>query len=130
MSAVAIVYFSGYGHTAKQAEAVAEGIRLVDCNPEMYRLTDQGDLPDGITLEDIGKANAIVYGSPTYMGGPAWQFKKFADTCSKLFALQTWKDKVAAGFTNSASVSGDKFATIAYFWTLAMQMGQIWVGTG
>ena len=62
------------------------------------------------------------------MGGPAWQFKKFADACSKLFELQAWKDKIAAGFTNSASVSGDKFSTIAYFRTLAMQMGQIWVG--
>jgi multimeric flavodoxin WrbA len=45
-------------------------------------LTDQGDLPDATTLEDVGQANAIIYGSPTYMGGPAWQFKKFADACS------------------------------------------------
>ena len=64
------------------------------------------------------------------MGGPAWQFKKFADACSKLFEPQAWKDKLAAGFTNSASVSGDKSSTITHFWTLAMQMGQIWVGTG
>jgi NAD(P)H dehydrogenase (quinone) len=64
------------------------------------------------------------------MGGPAWQFKKFADACSKLFERRACKNKLAAGFTNSASVSGDKFSTIAYFWTLAMQMGQIWVGTG
>jgi NAD(P)H dehydrogenase (quinone) len=64
------------------------------------------------------------------MGGPAWQFKKFADACSKLFEPQAWKNKLAAGFTNSAPVSGDKFSTITHFWTLAMQMGQIWVGTG
>ena len=43
---------------------------------------------------------------------------------------QAWKNKVAAGFTNSACVSGDKFSTITYFWTLAMQLGQIWIGTG
>ena len=130
MNVVTIVYFSGYGQTVKQAEAVAEGIRSADCISEVYRLTDQGDLPDGYTLEDIGQAGAIIYRSPTYMGRPAWQFKKFSDACSKLFELQAWKDKIAAGFTNSASVSGDKFSTIAYFWTLAMQMGQIWVGTG
>jgi NAD(P)H dehydrogenase (quinone) len=129
MSVVAIVYFSGFGHTAKHADAVAEGVRSAGATVKVYRLTDQGDLPDGITLQDIGRANAIVYGSPTYIG-PAWQFKKFADACSKLFEPRRWKDKVAAGFTNSASVSGDKFATIVYFWTLAMQMGQIWVGTG
>jgi NAD(P)H dehydrogenase (quinone) len=41
-----------------------------------------------------------------------------------------WKDKIAAGFTNSASVNGDKFSTIAYFFTLSQQHGQIWIGTG
>jgi NAD(P)H dehydrogenase (quinone) len=130
MSVVTIVYYSGYGHTAKQAEAVAEGIRSASATAKVYRLTDQGDLPEGMTLEDIGQTDAIIYGSPTYMGGPAWQFKKFADACSKLFEPQAWKDKLAAGFTNSASVSGDKSSTITYFWTLAMQMAQIWVGTG
>jgi NAD(P)H dehydrogenase (quinone) len=130
MSVVAIVYFSGYGHTAKQAEAVADGVRSAGATARVYRLTDQGDLPDATTLEDVGHANAIIYGSPTYMGGPAWQFKKFADACSSIFRSQTWKNKIAAGFTNSAAVSGDKFATVSYFWTLAMQLGQIWVGTG
>jgi multimeric flavodoxin WrbA len=104
MSVVTIVYYSGYGHTAKQAEAVAEGIRSASAIAKVYRLTDQGDLPEGMTLEDIGQTDAIIYGSPTYMGGPAWQFKKFADACSKLFEPQAWKDKLAAGFTNSASV--------------------------
>ena len=67
---VAIVYFSGYGHTAKQAEAVADGVRSAGATARVYRLTDQGDLPDATTLEDVGQANAIIYGSPTYMGGP------------------------------------------------------------
>jgi NAD(P)H dehydrogenase (quinone) len=130
MSVATIVYYSGYGHTAKQAEAVAKGIRSASATAKVHRLTDQGDLPDGMTLEDIGQTDAIIYGSLTYMGGPAWEFKKFADACSKLFEPQAWKDKLAAGFTNSASVSGDKSSTITHFWTLAMQMGQIWVGTG
>ena len=67
--------------------------------------------------------------SPTYMGGPAWQFKKFADASSRPWLSQAWRDKVAAGFSNSASVNGDKFSTIEYFWTLSQQHGQIWIGT-
>jgi NAD(P)H dehydrogenase (quinone) len=74
--------------------------------------------------------DAIIYGSPTYMGGPAWQFKKFADASSKPWFVNAWKDKLAAGFTNSASINGDKFATISYFFTLSQQHGQIWIGTG
>ena len=95
----------------------------------LYRIDANGDLPEG-TFEAIASADAIVYGTPTYMGGPAWQFKKFADASSKPWFTQSWKNKVAAGFTNSASVNGDKAGTVDYLFHLAMQHSQIWVGTG
>lgn len=75
-------------------------------------------------------ADAIVFGSPTYMGTVSWQFKKFADATSKPWFTQQWKDKLAAGFTNSASMNGDKHSTLHYFMTLAMQHSMLWVGTG
>jgi NAD(P)H dehydrogenase (quinone) len=68
-------------------------------------------------------------GSPTYMGSVSWQFKKFADASSKPWFSQAWKDKVFAGFTNSASMNGDKLSTLHYLFTLAMQHGGVWVGT-
>jgi multimeric flavodoxin WrbA len=127
---IAIVYFSGYGHTARQAEAVAKGAGSVPgADVSVLRLSDTGDLPDG-AWDALAAADAIIFGSPTYMGGPAWQFKKFADASSKPWVASAWKDKLAAGFTTSASVNGDKYATIQYFWTLSQQHGQIWVGTG
>jgi len=130
MSTVAIVYYSGYGHTVKQAEAVHAGAASAPgASAKLYRIDANGDLPESDWAE-IAKADAIIYGSPTYMGGPAWQFKKFADATSKPWFTQAWKNKVAAGFTNSASTNGDKFSTIEYFWTLSQQHGQIWVGTG
>ena len=130
MSKVGIVYFSGYGHTVKQAEAVAAGAASVEgAEVEVFRIDENGDLPDG-TFEKLAELDAIIYGSPTYMGGPAWQFKKFADATSKPWFTQVWKDKIAGGFTNSASVNGDKAVTIQYFTTLALQHSQIWVGTG
>jgi NAD(P)H dehydrogenase (quinone) len=130
MAKIAIVYFSGYGHTAKQAEAVEKGAAgVAGADVTVFRIDEHGDLPDG-ALDTLGSQDAIVYGSPTYMGGPAWQFKKFADASSKPWFSSAWKDKIAAGFTNSASVNGDKFSTIAYFFTLSQQHGQIWIGTG
>ena len=127
---VAIIYFSGYGHTVKQAEAIHAGAAsAADTTATLYRIDDNGELPPD-AWEAISAADALIYGSPTYMGGPAWQFKKFADASSKPWFTQAWKDKVAAGFTNSASINGDKFSTIEYFWTLSQQHGQIWVGTG
>jgi multimeric flavodoxin WrbA len=128
MTKIAIVYYSGYGHTAKQAEAVRKGAAEL-AEATLHAIDKDGELPEG-AFESLSGADAIIYGSPTYMGGPAWQFKKFADASSKPWFTQTWKNKVAAGFTNSASLNGDKASTISYFITLAMQHGQIWVGTG
>ena len=130
MTTVAIVYFSGYGHTVKLAEAVHAGAAAEPrAKATLYRIDENGDLPEG-AWDELAKADAIIYGSPTYMGGPAWQFKKFADASSKVWFTQGWKNKLAAGFTTSASANGDKFSTIEYFWTLSQQHGQAWIGTG
>lgn len=130
MTTIAIVYFSGYGHTAKQAEAVEKGAASVaDATVKTISIDKEGNLADAdwTTLE---AADAIIFGSPTYMGGPAWQFKKFADASSRPWGADKWKDKIAAGFSNSATINGDKFSTITYMVTLAMQHGMVWVGTG
>lgn len=130
MSKIAIVFFSGYGHTLKQAEAVRDGAAgVTGAEVAFLQIDAEGNLP-AEAWETLSAADAILYGSPTYMGGPAWQFKKFADASSKPWFTKAWKDKLAAGFTNSASVNGDKYATIQYFWTLSQQHGQIWIGTG
>lgn len=124
MSTLYVVYHSGYGHTKRMAESVAAG-----AGAELMAIDAEGNLPEG-GWEKLEKAAGIIFGSPTYMGGPSWQFKKFADASSKPWFAQQWKDKVFGGFTNSASINGDKFSTINYFITLAMQHGGIWVGTG
>ncbi len=130
MAHVAILYFSGYGHTAKQAEAVHEGAASVKgAKATILKIDENGELPDG-AWDTLKAADAVIFGSPTYMGGPAWQFKKVADASSKPWFTQDWKNKIAGGFTNSATTNGDKGGTITYFVTLAMQHSMIWVGTG
>jgi NAD(P)H dehydrogenase (quinone) len=96
---------------------------------ELIAIDAQGDLPAG-AWDTLAAAEAIIFGSPTYMGGASWQFKKFADASSKPWFSQVWKDKIAAGFTNSATINGDKHSTLHYFITLAMQHSMVWVGTG
>lgn len=130
MAHLAIIYFSGYGHTKKQAEAVAEGAESVEgSRVTLLAIDKEGNLPAG-AFELLAEADAIIFGAPTYMGGPAWQFKKFADASSKPWGQQLWKNKLAGGFTNSGTINGDKFSTISYMITLAMQHGMLWVGTG
>jgi NAD(P)H dehydrogenase (quinone) len=124
MATTIVVYHSGYGHTKRMAEAVAKG-----ASAELLAIDAEGNLPDG-SWEKLAAADAIIMGSPTYMGTVSWQFKKFADASSKVWFSQGWKDKVFAGFTNSASMNGDKLSTLHYLFTLAMQHSGIWVGTG
>lgn len=124
MSDIVIVYHSGYGHTAKVAEAVAAG-----SGASLLPLDAQGELPESGWAQ-LQAAKMIVFGSPTYMGSVSWPFKKFADASSKAWFTQAWKDKLFAGFTNSASMNGDKHSTLHYFITLALQHGGLWVGSG
>jgi multimeric flavodoxin WrbA len=119
-----VVFHSGYGHTERVAAAVAEGAQA-----SLLPIDADGN-PSDQAWADIEAAPYIIFGSPTYMGGPSWQFKKFADASSKPWFGDAWKDKVFGGFTNSASINGDKLATLQYFTLLAAQHRVIWVGMG
>jgi NAD(P)H dehydrogenase (quinone) len=122
MSKIAVVFHSGYGHTARVAQFVAEG-----ANAELVTIDAEGNLTEA-QWATLDQADGIIFGSPTYMGMASWQFKKFADATSRRWLNSAWKNKVAAGFTCSAGLSGDKLSTLQYFITLSMQLGMIWVG--
>ena len=129
----AIVYFSGSGHTQKMAEAVAKGagaVPSVKVNLIGLRGEDVtgGRWKNDAVLVELDASDVIIFGTPTYMGGPAAQFKAFADTTSERWFKRAWVNKIAAGFTVSAGPSGDKFNTLIYLFTLAMQHGMVWVG--
>jgi len=122
MTQIAVLYHSGYGHTQRVAQYVAEG-----AGADLIAIDADGNISDA-DWAALDAADAIIFGSPTYMGMASWQFKKIADASSKRWFSSAWKDKIAAGFTISASPSGDKLSTIQYFITLSMQHGMIWVG--
>src|SRR6476646_10600711 len=114
MASIAVVFHSGYGHTQRMAQAVAQG-----AGAELLAIDAEGNLPAG-GWEQLEAADAIIFGATTYMGNVSWQFKKFADASSKPWFAQKWKDKVAAGFTNSAGMNGDKGVVLLTMFTLAM----------
>jgi len=133
MSTVSIIYFSGSGHTAKMAEAVTKGAVSV-AGAQTHHIAINGeDIVKGrykneAVMAQLDASNAIIFGSPTYMGGPSAQFKAFADATGERWFRGAWRDKLAAGFTVSGNPSGDKLNTLEYFFILAMQHGMIWIG--
>ncbi|NEP16853.1 MAG: flavodoxin family protein [Leptolyngbya sp. SIO4C1] len=133
MPTVAVVYFSGQGHTKAMAEAVVEGAAAVSATAaHSLRITgDQivdGRWQDEEMMAQITAADAIVFGTPTYMGGVAGQYKCFIDAASEVWFQFGWKNKIAGGFTHSSSPSGDKQSTLLYLAVNAYQHSMIWVG--
>ena len=124
MASVVVVYHSGYGHTQRIAQEVAAG-----ADADLLPIDADGNLAEA-DWAALGAADAIIFGTPTYMGGPSWQFKKFADASSKAWFTRAWQDKFFAGFSVSASLSGDKGSTLAYLNTLASQHGGLWISLG
>ena len=126
MSSIAILYHSGYGHTAVVAKAVAEGAAQVAGTQVHLVPIEEFEA----NQPQIDAADAIIFGSPTYMGAVSGPFKTFMDATAKIWYGRGWQDKLAAGFTVSASQSGDKLATLQQLSVFAAQHGMVWVGLG
>lgn len=128
MARIAIVYHSGYGHTARVAEHVRKGAASVrGAQVTLYKAEDLV-APDKGPWSELAAADAIIFGAPTYMGSASGVMKAFIDASSRVWMARGWKDKIAAGFTNSGSLSGEKTVTLQQFATLAAQHGMVWVG--
>jgi NAD(P)H dehydrogenase (quinone) len=126
MTSIAIVFHSGYGHTRIAAEAVAAGAAQVAGTQVHLIASDETEAKADL----LQAADAIIFGSPTYMGAVSAKFKEFMEWSSKIWYGQGWKDKLAAGFTVSASQSGDKLAVLQQLSVFAAQHGMVWVGLG
>jgi NAD(P)H dehydrogenase (quinone) len=122
---VAIVYHSGFGSTAKQAQAAAAGVEEVEGATALLISVDNV----AQHWQDLDEADAIIFGTPTYMGGVSAGFKGFMEASSKIWADNLrWKNKIGAAFTNSQNIHGDKLNTLVSIAIFAAQHGMQWVG--
>ncbi len=121
---IAIVYDSGHGHTAKQAHALAEGVKRAGAEPDLIAVAEN-EAP----WDRLEACEAIVFGSPTYNGSISSRLKKFMeDSTRTAWVPQKWRNKIAAGFTNSGAMHGDKLNSLMTMSLFAAQHGMIWVG--
>lgn len=120
---VAIVYASRYGHTKLLAAAVAAGAKAAGAKVKLY---SSGDAIKKI--DELDSADAIIFGTPTFMGNISSEIKLFMEKCVGRWVSRAWSDKIAGGFTCSANFSGDKLNTMLGLVVFAMQLGMIWVG--
>ncbi|WP_405540986.1 flavodoxin family protein [Streptomyces antimycoticus] len=124
---ISIACHGGRGHTARLAEAVRAGASRV---PHTEVVSIQVDRITGQEWHQLDDADAIVFGAPTYMGTASSAFHAFAEASARRWLTRRWQDKLAAGFTNSGSMAGDKAGTLGFFATLAAQHGMLWASLG
>lgn len=129
MSKIAIVYHSGFGHTDVLARDVAQGVTDSGAVADLLRI-DSAQADFGEFFDRITDADAIIFGSPTYMGTVSAPMKAFMDASAKVYFTKAWKDKLGAAFTVSGSPSGDKLNTLTSLAIFAAQHGMLWIGTG
>ncbi|MEL6329101.1 MAG: flavodoxin family protein [Planctomycetota bacterium] len=138
MPTIAVVYHSGFGHTEVLAHRVAGGAGSVGgCEGVVIKSAElpDPDMSSGKAVYagrwgELDAADAIVFGTPTYMGTVSAEFKRFMDASSGAWFDQRWANKLAAGFTTSGSPSGDKLNVLTTLAVFAGQHSMLWVPTG
>lgn len=123
---VVVLYHSGFGHTAVLAQAVQRGAAAVPGVGVVLVRTE--DIEQH--WAELDAADAIVFGAPTLMGSVSAGMKQFMEKVVERYFHQKWDGKLAAGFTNSASLSGDKLNTLVDFVMFSAQMGMHWLSLG
>ncbi|MEQ9087227.1 MAG: flavodoxin family protein [Alphaproteobacteria bacterium] len=121
---VAIVYYSDKGHTRVLADCIARGAGRVSGTEvsamDIYEADKNWDV--------LHESDAIVFGTPTFIGSVAAEFKAFIEKLNgPIWLDRMWTGKIAAGFTVSAGRSGDKLNCLMQLVIFAGQMGMIWV---
>jgi NAD(P)H dehydrogenase (quinone) len=143
---VLIVYYSMYGHIYQLAQAVEKGVRqvngiAVDLRRVPETLSDavmekmgaveaqklQAHVPI-CTVDELGEADAIIFGTPTRFGNMCGQMRQFLDGTGKLWMSGALVGKVGSVFASSNTQHGGQESTILSFHTTLLHQGMVIVG--
>jgi NAD(P)H dehydrogenase (quinone) len=143
---ILVVFYSTYGHIYRMAEAVAAGAREVEGAEVTLRRVPE-TLPAEIlektgaaaaqkafahvgvcTVDELARADAIIFGTPTRFGNMIAQMRAFLDSTGQLWASGALVDKLGSVFTSSATQHGGQESTILSFHTTLLHHGMIIAG--
>jgi NAD(P)H dehydrogenase (quinone) len=143
---VLIVFYSTYGHIYQMAQAVAEGVAQVPGAEVVLRRAPE-TLSDDILqklgaieaqktfahipvckIEELGQADAVIFGTPTRFGNMIGQMRQFLDAAGQLWSSGATVGKVGSVFTSSATQHGGQESTILSFHITLLHLGFVIVG--
>jgi len=143
---IQVVFYSMYGHIYKMAESIAAGAKEVpDVEVTLYQVQEL--MPDDVleksgakaaraafahipiaTTEQLGEADAIIFGTPTRFGNMCAQMRNFLDQTGGLWMSGGLVGKVGSVFTSTASQHGGQETTITSFHSTLLHQGMVIVG--
>jgi NAD(P)H dehydrogenase (quinone) len=141
-----VAYYSLYGHVHRLAEAVAEGARSVPGVEVDIRRVPETLAPEALvkmgaaesqaaqshvpvcTVDELGRADAIVFGTPTRFGNMCGQMRQFLDATGGLWARGALVGKVGGVFTSSNTQHGGQESTIITFLPTLLHHGMVVAG--
>jgi NAD(P)H dehydrogenase (quinone) len=142
MARILVLYYSSYGHIAKMADAVAEGVRQAghECDvrrvpetapPEVAQAAgfiadDTHPLVDGIN--SLAEYDGLIIGAPTRFGRMPSQMGAFLDQAGGLWYTDALVGKAAAAFTSTAAQHGGQETTLFSIITNLLHFGCTVVG--
>lgn len=143
---ILVVYYSMYGHIYKMVQAAAEGVNSVEGMEAVVRrvpetLSDevlekmgakeaqkqQAHIPI-CTLDELGEADAVIFGTPTRFGNMCGQMRQFLDATGQLWMKGALVGKVGSVMTSSNTQHGGQESTILSFHTTLLHQGMVIVG--
>jgi len=143
---VLVLFYSAYGHIYRMAEAVAEGARKVEgMEVELKQVPEtlSKDILDKIgateakkafnhipiaQIDDLTKADAIIFGFPTRFGSLPSQMKTFLDGTGSLWAKGALIGKIGSVFTSTGAQHGGQESTILGFYPILIHHGMLITG--
>jgi len=141
-----VVFYSLYSHVYQLAEAIVEGAKEVK-NTEVHlyqvsELMSEDALEKSgaketrktfshvpyISPDQLGDADAIIFGTPTRFGNMAAQMRNFLDQTGGLWMKGGLIGKVGSVFTSTGTQHGGQETTITSFHTTLLHHGMVIVG--
>lgn len=142
MAKVLVLYYSMYGHIERMAEAIAEGVHMVDGVEALIKRVPEIIPEDraramGVkidqkapiaTTEELPGYDAIIFGTPTRFGNMAAQMRNFLDQTGKLWMEGALIGKAASVFTSTGTQHGGQETTITSFHSTLLHHGMVIIG--
>jgi len=141
---VAVIYYSTWGHMYQMAQSVVKGVEEAGGDVTLYQIAETlseevlkklraapkpADVPV-ITVEDLPKYDALIFGAPTRFGSPCAQYKALWDATGQLWHKEALNGKIASFFTGTAILGGGQETTAATNMGHFVHHGMIFVPLG